>query len=186
MARVLKGFGLDVVATGFLGGAGAGMAAQTLEQEGVAARFVPVSGEMRVNLKVHDRQGGRTTEINQPGFAVDDAAFARLAEQLRQLLPQAAALVLTGSLPPGCPENAYRQLGILASAHGVPVFLDADGENLKWGVSAMPYAVKPNEDELRRYSGLSLKKTGNGSWRCGACGGTGCGRWPRPWARRGS
>jgi 1-phosphofructokinase len=157
VARVLKGFGLDVVATGFLGGAGAGMAAQTLEQEGVAARFVPVSGEMRVNLKVHDRQGGRTTEINQPGFAVDDAAFARLAEQLRQLLPQAAALVLTGSLPPGCPENAYRQLGILAAEHGVPVFLDADGENLKWGVSAMPYAVKPNEDELRRYSGLSLK-----------------------------
>ena len=160
VARVLRGFGLDVVATGFISGAGAGMASQTLEKEGVEARFVTVSGEMRINLKVHDRHGGRTTEINQSGFEVDETVFKQLAGQLGQMLPGASALVLTGSLPPGCPPNAYRQLGLLAMENGVPVFLDADGENLKWGVSAMPFAVKPNEDELRHYSGLSLKNEG--------------------------
>ena len=157
VARVLKGFGLEVVATGFLAGSGGVMTARTLEQEGIEARFLSVDGEVRVNLKVQERIGGQTTEINQPGFTVDENAFHQLLDQVGALLGNAEALVLTGSLPPGCPPNAYRRLGILAGAHDVPVFLDADGENLKWGVSALPFAVKPNEDELRYYSGLSLR-----------------------------
>ena len=156
VARVLKGFGMEVVATGFLAGGGGVMVSQTLQQEGIDARFLLVDGEMRVNMKVQDRFGGKTTEINQPGFAVDETHFAALLEQVGTLLGNAEALVLTGSLPPGCPSEAYRRLGILASEYGVPVFLDADGENLKWGVSALPYAVKPNEDELKQYSGLPL------------------------------
>lgn len=157
VARVLKGFGLEVVATGFLAGSGGVMTARTLEQEGIEARFLSVDGEVRVNLKVQERIGGLTTEINQPGFTVDEDAFHQLLDQVGMLLGNAEALVLTGSLPPGCPPNAYRRLGSLASEHAVPVFLDADGENLKWGVSALPFAVKPNEDELRQYSGFSLR-----------------------------
>ena len=157
VARVLNGFGMEVVATGFLAGGGGAMVSQTLQQEGIDSRFLLVDGDMRVNLKVQDRLGGKTTEINQPGFAVEASHFTALLEAVGTLLGDAEALVLTGSLPPGCPPEAYRRLGILAGEKGVPVFLDADGENLKWGVSALPFAVKPNEQELAQYSGLPLR-----------------------------
>lgn len=156
VARVLKGFGLEVLAAGFQGTGGA-LLEKTLEQEDIPSLMVPVPGDVRVNLKVQERHGGKTTEINQPGFAVDEALFRQFLDRLEKRLPLAEALVLTGSLPGGCPPDAYRQLGILAASHDIPVFLDADGENLKWGVSAFPYAVKPNQDELRQYSGLPLR-----------------------------
>jgi len=156
VARVLRAFDVPVLAAGFAAGAGGTSITRTLEAEGIPARFLEVPGEVRVNLKMHDAASGKTTEINQPGFPIDEAAFGRLLAMLDPLVAEASALVLTGSLPSGSPPDAYRRLGILARERGVPVFLDADGENLKWGVSAFPYAVKPNRDELERHTGVRL------------------------------
>ena len=161
VARVLKAFGMPVIAAGFSAGAGGTSIVRTLESEGIPARFLDVPGEVRINLKIHDAASGKTTEINQPGFPVDDAAFQQLLAMLAPLLDEASALVLTGSLPAGTPPDAYRKLGILARERQVPVFLDADEENLKWGISAFPYAVKPNRDELERHAGVRLHADGD-------------------------
>ncbi len=156
VARVLKAFDVPVLAAGFAAGAGGASVIRTLGAEGIPARFLEVPGEVRINLKMHDAASGKTTEINQPGFTVDEAVFGRLLAMLAPLVGEMSALVLTGSLPAGTPPDAYRRLGILARERGVPVFLDADGDNLRWGLSAYPFAVKPNRDELERHTGVRL------------------------------
>lgn len=161
VARVLRAFNMPVIAAGFSAGAGGTAIGRTLESEGITGRFLDVPGEIRVNLKIHDAASGKTTEINQPGFQLDDAAFHGLLEMLVPLLDEVSALVLTGSLPAGAPADAYRKLGILARERRVAVFLDADEENLKWGLSAFPHAVKPNRDELERHAGVRLHADGD-------------------------
>jgi len=157
VARVLKGFGMEVLTAGFSAGNGTGMIHRTLEAEGIPAHFIEVPGEVRVNLKIHDASDGKTTEINQPGFKVDGDAADRLMSRVESLLEIGSALVLTGSLPAGMPRTAYLKLAQLAWNRNIPVFLDADGENLEMGLSGQPYAVKPNRDELERYAGSRME-----------------------------
>ena len=157
VARVLKGFGLEVLAAGFSAGNGTEMIHRTLEAEGIPAHFIEVPGEVRVNLKMHDAADGKTTEVNQPGFTVDEDATEQLLSRVESLLEVSSALVLTGSLPGGMTRTAYLVLAQLAWNRNIPVFLDADGENLEMGLSGHPYAVKPNRDELERYAGCHVE-----------------------------
>lgn len=157
VARVLKGFGVDVMAAGFSAGSGGDMLRRTLDGEGIAGRFLSVPGEVRVNLKIHDATDGKTTEINQSGFSVDAGAVENLLSIVESLLGDVSSLVLAGSLPTGAPIRMVRELTRLAFERKVPVFLDADNENLRQGLDGRPYAVKPNRDELERFSGIRLR-----------------------------
>ena len=156
VARVLKGFGMEVVAAGFSAGSGGNALRRTMEDEGIANCFVTVPGEVRVNLKIHDAFDGKTTEINQPGFSVDNGSLEKLRMSVDSLLGEASAMVLAGSLPGGVPTGMYGELVLSAMKRGVPVFLDADGGNLKSGLEGHPFAVKPNRDELQHFSGMPL------------------------------
>jgi tagatose 6-phosphate kinase len=66
------------------------------------------------------------------------------------LARDADVVVLSGSLPPGVPPDAYADLVRLAPG---PVILDADGEALRLGLAGRPDVVKPNSAELAGVSG---------------------------------
>ncbi len=157
VARVLKGFGVEVTVAGFSAVSGEGILRRTLDAEGISSFFVTVPGELRVNLKIHDSSDGKTTEINQPGFSVDGQSVEKFMSGVESLLGGVSAMVLTGSLPGGAPSGIYRELAMSAGIRKVPAFLDADDENLKYGLEGHPFAVKPNRDELRRFSGVPLR-----------------------------
>ena len=70
--------------------------------------------------------------------------------------PGAAAVVLSGSLPPGLPPGTYAELIALAAAAGVPAVLDTHGEALLRGAAAGPAIVKPNLAELEALAGRPL------------------------------
>ena len=63
-------------------------------------------------------------------------------------------VVLTGSLPPGCPADYYAHL-----IEKLPcrVAVDADGETLARAVEKAPFLIKPNRDELSMLTGLPLE-----------------------------
>ncbi len=158
VARALKKFGVETFAIGFIGEAGSDLIEKTLGLEGIPYHFIKTDGSVRTNLKITETGTGLTTELNQPGFSASEAMLAALIEKLCTLLPGASALVLTGSIPAGTPTDAYYQIGVLAETYKIPVFLDADGENLRFGLAGKPYAVKPNRDELNQFSGATLQR----------------------------
>lgn len=152
VARVLAALGHSVVATGLLGADNAEPFEQACRTHGLAERFVRVPGQTRTNVKVADA-GGAVTEINGPGFHPPADALAHLEHTLATVLPGCDALVLAGSLPPGVPADAVASLVHQGAAAGVPVWLDTSGAALARGLSAQPFGIKPNREELAEWLG---------------------------------
>jgi tagatose 6-phosphate kinase len=160
VARTLHALGADVLVTGLAGGiTGAGVAA-ALGVLGVRAAFTPVTGETRrtftiVDGTVVDGQR-RTAAFHEAGPAVSAAEFAAFQGRYQAMLAGADAVVLSGSLPPGLPDETWATLVEAASAAGVPAVLDTHGEALRLGAAAGPAIVKPNLSELEALAGRPL------------------------------
>ena len=68
--------------------------------------------------------------------------------------------MLSGSLPAGLAAGTYADLIGIATAGGVPSFLDTSGAALRGGVGARPALVKPNHGELADAVGRVLPWAG--------------------------
>ncbi|MGG2465850.1 1-phosphofructokinase family hexose kinase [Streptomyces sp. RGM 3693] len=154
VARVLAALGHRTVATGFAGG-GTGEALRNLlaQETLVTDALVPVGGATRRTVAVVDGNTGDTTQLNEPGPTVSPTEWAAFLGTYRELLGEAQAVALCGSLPPGVPVDVYARLIRAARTAGVPVLLDTSGEPLRRGLAARPDLAKPNADELAALTG---------------------------------
>lgn len=147
VARVIRALGGRVVATGLAGGMTGERIVSGLLAEGIEAAFMTVKAESRDTLAVVDRISGEVTEFREPGDPVTEEEFQAFCEHLRELLADAGFCVLSGSLPPGVPADAYARLVRLSREMGVRVALDASGGAFTSGLAAGPSLVKPNREE---------------------------------------
>lgn len=148
VARVLRVLGRPVTVTGFSGGRTGEEICAELTADGIDHAFVPVPAQTRRTLTIVEADA--VTVLNEPGPQISDGEWSRFVDHLRSLLGAAEAVVLSGSLPPGVPDNAYAVLSRLAARAGVPAVLDADATTLRLGVAGRPAIVKPNTAELAR------------------------------------
>ncbi|MGF2735917.1 1-phosphofructokinase [Marinobacter sp. DUT-1] len=155
VARVLARLGHRVTVSGLLGEANAGVFEQLFIDEELEDSFVRVPGQTRTNIKLADA-GGQVTEINGPGFAVPADIRNRLKQHLTLLVTDCDAMIVAGSLPPGLPAKAVADLVGLGHETGKPVWLDASGDALAQGLTAAPYGIKPNLEELSGWVGQPL------------------------------
>ncbi|MFF3438838.1 1-phosphofructokinase family hexose kinase [Streptosporangium sp. NPDC002721] len=140
--------GTEVVALGLAGGATGGELLADLDRAGIGHAFVACAGETRRTVAVVDGGAGTVTMLNEPGPAVTPGEWKSLRDRLEGLLPEASVVVLSGSLPPGLPPDAYATLVRLAGGYDVPAVLDAGGTALRLALPAGPEVVKPNAAEL--------------------------------------
>ncbi|GAA1820121.1 1-phosphofructokinase family hexose kinase [Actinomadura chokoriensis] len=164
VARVLHGLGHEVVAAGLAGGAAGRQIEEGLDALGVPASFSPVAAESRRTVTV---VGPEVTMFCEPGPAVTAAEWGAFLGHYEALVGEAAVVVLSGSLPPGVPPDAYAELARRAPG---PVILDADGEALRLGVAGRPDVVKPNAEELARASGAGGTAEGIRTLRAAGAG----------------
>jgi len=153
VARILTNFGVKTVLSGFIASRQSEFLLRWISSSGMAYDLHTIDGDTRVNLKVVDESAGRTTEINEPGFSIPQDEFSAYEERFARLLKRLDTVVLSGRLPPGVPEDFYARCIRAAKANGVRAVLDADAGALKAGIGAIPYAVKPNLQELESLYG---------------------------------
>jgi tagatose 6-phosphate kinase len=154
VARVLAALGHPAVATGFAGGpTGELLRAGLQDVQGVVDALVPIAGSTRRTVGVVDDTTGDATLFNEPGPTVTSREWELFLARYRTLLPEAAAVALCGSVPPGLPVGCYATLVREARTAGVTVLLDSSGEALRRGLAARPHLVKPNSAELRALTG---------------------------------
>ncbi len=157
VARVLRRLGVPVIATGFLGGrTGRYVQRELSEIDDVQCQFVWVRGDTRTNLAVQEEDGSPPTALNERGPQISPKELDALSRLVGDLSQKARFVALGGSLPPGVPTDIYATLGEIASRHGAKVVLDADGEPLVQGLKALPYLIKPNENEAERLLGRAI------------------------------
>ena len=141
VARVLRAFGHDVLAAGLAGGATGELIIQDLAKSGVPTAFTLIRGESRRFFRFAGPDGEPVQRFAEPGPYITTEELGRFAADYRRLLAGAAAVVLCGSLPDGLPADTYGSLVTYAAEAGVPVILDAGGEELKHAVGHGPDLV---------------------------------------------
>jgi tagatose 6-phosphate kinase len=142
VARVLRAFGHDVLAAGLAGGASGELIRQDLARSGVPTAFTLIRGESRRLFRFASPDpGGPVFRFGEPGPYITTEELGRFAADYRGLMAGAAAVVLCGSLPDGLPADTYGSLVTYAAEAGVPVILDAGGEELKHAVGHGPDLV---------------------------------------------
>lgn len=157
VSKVIAKLGGTSKALGILGGASGHAIVAGLKDYGLECCFQFVPGETRTNLKVIDPVNHTNTDINEPGVQVNEQILSNLLGQLTDMIRPNDIVVLSGSLPSGAPVDSYATWVTACKAAGAKVFLDADGELLAHGLKAVPYLVKPNNDELSRLVGRRLE-----------------------------
>jgi len=143
-------------ALGFIGEQEVDAFRQKLTQVGVDSSFIPVNGITRLAIKIMASDCGKDTEINQSGFKIEECDLDKLTSLLEELLPNCSWLTISGSLPPGAPEDIYAQLIAQTKRAGACASLDASGEALRAGAQAQPDLLRVNRSEMEELCGRSL------------------------------
>ena len=152
VTKILRQYGCEVTATGFLGGYSGRFIEEDLEKRGVDCRFIHVDGETRSNMNIL-ADDGYVTEILEPGPAIPDRERDNFLEQYGTLLEECGLVVLSGSVARGLDDDIYEKLIMRAADADVPVYLDSSGEGLRYGLRAKPQMIKPNWRELEYIMG---------------------------------
>jgi len=155
VARVLKQMGQPVLAAGVLCGDAGRAVAADLAAAGLPSAFVHdgEASRTRTSVTVVAAATGQATVFNEPGPEAGTLDWPRLRAHLLPLIARSALVVLSGSLPPALPVDAYADLIAAARARGTRTILDCDGPALTAALPARPDVVKPNRDELQRATG---------------------------------
>ena len=157
VSKCLKSLGCDSVAAAFWGGAAGQRGIDFLKENGIGSLAVRVPEDTRTNLKIIDPVRCENTDINEPGPAITRQNMEELVHKLDERIQPGDILILSGSIPRGCPNTVYRDLTARYQEKGARVYLDADRENFRQGITAAPALIKPNMEELNRHLGRTLE-----------------------------
>jgi len=157
VSKVLKNFGIDNIALGFVGGFAGRELEGRLLNEGIQTDFVRVSGETRTNIILHEKETARQLAFNARGPEIRPSELMQLVEQIERL-PCPEIVTIGGSLPPGVSPEIYRKIITMVGRCRARVVLDVDGEGLRSGIKAHPNIIKPNIHELSELVQHELKE----------------------------
>jgi 1-phosphofructokinase family hexose kinase len=156
VSRLLKGLGASSTAVGFLGGRTGELLQDGLQNLGIGTDFVWVSGETRTNISIVTQAHDHYIKVNEKGPLVDGVKQEELLRKIDSLAKPGDWWVLAGSLPPGVADDFYARIVYVLNKHGAHAILDTSGESLRLGCAEKPYLVKPNVEEARVLTGLSM------------------------------
>ncbi|MBR0367337.1 MAG: 1-phosphofructokinase family hexose kinase [Clostridia bacterium] len=156
VALTVSALGLNAECVGFMYRDSAPLFEKRLMVNSTAYDFIWLDGTARTNIKVLDQSVGVVTELNESGREIDAESLKRMTELVCAHADNSDYLILTGSMPPGCPDDYYATLIDAVAGLGCRCVLDADGERLRKGLEAEPFMIKPNRYELETMTGKRL------------------------------
>jgi len=148
-AQVIHSYGGAAHAVAPYGGERGRRFARLLEAARIPTTLIPVQGETRRNYAITDSQG-LTIKLDQVGAELSPEELQRIEAAVLEKLPKAEWLMLTGSRPPGVPDDFYACMIKRARENNVQTLLDTTGEALPLGLAAGPTLAKPNRPEAER------------------------------------
>ena len=156
VARQLARFGVDSLATGFMGGEIGEIVEHLLDDEGVKHNFVHISDWTREGITIFETGAGRSTGVFEPGHQVSAAEIKLLKEKCESLFEKSEWFVFSGSTPTSDLDFFYGEMISRANGSSCKVVLDSYGIAFKIGFQSKPFMVKPNLREFEQTFGVSL------------------------------
>lgn len=141
---MLTRFHVENIALGFVGGNTGETIESILNIYGVKTDFVHIKGESRTNIKIIDDS---IEERNEVGPNISSDELNNLLQKLDSI-PINSTLIMSGSIPPGIPNDIYARIMRRVSDKNIKFVVDTRGEALLSAVKEKPLIIKPNLDEL--------------------------------------
>jgi 1-phosphofructokinase family hexose kinase len=150
VALALKQLGGQPRLLGFCGGDSGRYCAAEMQRLGIAARWIEVPAPTRHCHTLIEDDTGRVTELVEEAIPPTPDAWTQFARALDESLAACRWLAVSGALPPGAPADALAGFCRAATARGVSLCVDSQGEPLLHTLVAQPALVKLNTEELER------------------------------------
>jgi 1-phosphofructokinase family hexose kinase len=150
-ARAAAALGADVRAVALLGGASGRWIADELDRLGVPLVSSACAGETRSCLSVADRGSGSVTEFYEQSAAVSAQEWETFVRTAQEAAASAGWTTVSGSLPPGAPDDGYQRLATVGAKVAVDTAALGD---------AQPALVKVNATEAAALTGIPVGATG--------------------------
>ncbi len=161
VSSCLADWGVCVCASGLLGNDNSELFSKLFQQKKIIDGFVRFDGETRTNIKILNKESGETTDLNMSGQRVSKRYLDKLLKRLSEI-GNGSILVLSGSLPTGCPDDFYTHLMQELASKNLRIIVDTSGPALSsilTGNAPPPFMIKPNLHELQTLVGADLNET---------------------------
>ncbi|OYX41537.1 MAG: sugar kinase [Rhodobacterales bacterium 32-67-9] len=163
VARVIARLGGSARALVALGGATGARLADALAVEGIAVDRFPAPGETRESLAVTDRGTGAQYRFVLPGPDWTAAEGAAVLATIVDVVEDGAFVVLSGSLPPGLPDDLPASLSERLGARSARLLLDTSGATLAQAArpTSPVHVLRMDEAEAEALAGNRLRTRGD-------------------------
>lgn len=160
VARAVKILGGEACAFTAVGGHMGRILQGLLEQEGVPVHPFDVRGETRESMAVIERKTGAQYRFVMPGPHWEAAQVEAALTQICAVVPKDGYVVLSGSNPPGVPDDFPARLSRVIAGTGARLIVDTSTKALRLLASTpteTPYLLRMNETEAEDLAGRSLE-----------------------------
>lgn len=154
VATGLSRLGAHAVASGFMFEENGRLFEQEMHKEGVTYKFVWNEGRVKEVYKFVDSRS-MLTEVVDEATPIGSENAKRLLETVADLSKNCNAVVFSGDLSDGLPEDYMYQVLSVIPKHVLKV-IDTDGYRLKNLLGCGFDLVKPNREELFRATGIKV------------------------------
>jgi len=124
-----------------------------LDERDVPHHDIWVEGETRDTYVIFERESKRRYHIIIEGSRLHEAEWRAALDLVGRLSRPGLYLVLSGSLPPGVPDDFYAQAAVIAKERGCRVAVDTSGPPLAAALAEGVWLAKPNRNELETLAG---------------------------------
>lgn len=155
VARVVTQMGGSAHALYVAGGATGTLLADLLSRERFESTRVSCAANVRLAFNLYERSTGFEYRFVPEGEPVEAAAFDACLDHVEQ--SEAAYVVVSGSLPPGAPDDLLIRIADTVHRKGGRFVLDTSGPALAQTIDNAPvFLAKPSLSEMRALAGTEL------------------------------
>jgi len=156
VARVLRRWKADALAIFPAGGPTGELLKRLVDREAIPSKVIAVPDDTREDFMVFEEESGKQFRFVLPGCPLDEGVWRACCDAISAIAPHPRFVVVSGSLPPGTPVDAYARVARAAKAIGAKFVIDTSGEALKCALDEGVSLVKPNLRELSELTGNTL------------------------------
>lgn len=155
ISRALTVYGVENIAYVVVGGDNGKVFLNSLDDDNINYKALFVPGRIRENITLHtDNQP--ETRISFSGFSADEKLIDNIRSMLKNEKFENSIVTLTGRLPEGLNVEYVKDFLKELKSKGSKIVLDSRSFEREDIVDVKPWLIKPNEEEIKIYSGVSV------------------------------
>jgi len=161
VSRAVRACGRETIAIGFLGGGRGRIIEEDLRKFGITTNFWHIENKTRSNTIIFNKKNSQHTLLDETGPSVTDYDIEMILSIFYRIMYQSKIVTLSGSIPPGVPEEIYATMIEIARERGVKAILNASGEQFAKGLEKQPFLAKPDLRKSNEVFGIKIDKLEN-------------------------